>query len=103
VGWKSSVYEHELFTLLASIEFEKGTNDYDKDGALRMALNDCALNKKFDQRYFVQALSRATKSLVQAKRKQAFYVTVQINVPNHFKAPSWSAYFRNVDSFLRSV
>ncbi len=29
--------------------------------------------------------------------------TELVGKANHFKAPSWSAYFRNVDSFLRSV
>ncbi|MCK1698156.1 hypothetical protein [Bradyrhizobium sp. 144] len=95
IAWPMEVDQH-TFQLIASLSFVPKIPDHEKDGAIWSAINECAKNKKFDDKAFIRHLREAIVE-IRSKPTSAHSVLAQINVPKKEKIPkSLSSYYGSI-------
>ena len=78
IAWDSSKLEHGTFEVLYNLTFDPPVDDYDKDGAIWHALNECARAKDFSSRFFMQKVRTYLEGLF-GKQHRSFTAVTQIN------------------------
>ncbi|HTO60063.1 MAG TPA: hypothetical protein VMM15_02290 [Bradyrhizobium sp.] len=79
IAWDSAKLEHGTFEVLYNLTFDPPIDDYDKDGAIWHALNECARAKDFTPRFFIQKVRAYLEALL-GKQSRSFTAVTQINV-----------------------
>jgi len=86
VAWDSSKLEHGTFEVLYNLSFDPPVDDYDKDGAIWSALNECARAKDFTPRFFIQKVRTHFEGLL-SKRPRSYTAVTQVNAQVHARLP----------------
>lgn len=86
IGWDSAALEHGTFELIYNLTFKPPVVDYDKDGAIWHALNECARAKDFSTKFFIQKLQSYLEGLL-SKLPRSFAAVAQINAQTGAQLP----------------
>ena len=78
IAWDSGGLDRGTFELIYDLTFEPPIDDYNKDGAIWHALNECARAKDFSTKFFIQKLRLYLEELL-SKRLKSFTAVAQIN------------------------
>ena len=78
IGWDSEALDRGTFELIYNLTFKPPIDDYNKDGAIWHALNECARAKDFSTKFFIQKLRSYLEALL-SKQPRSFTAVAQIN------------------------
>jgi len=86
IRWESGALEHGTFEVIYNLNFKPPIDDYDKDGAIWHALNECARANNFTQQFFIQKLQSYLAQLF-SKQPRLFTAVAQINAQTGARLP----------------
>lgn len=86
ISWESGALERGTFELIYNLSFKPPVDDYDKDGAIWHALNECARASDFTPQFFIQKLRSYLEQLL-SKQLRSFTAVAQVNAQIGTKLP----------------
>ncbi|MGX9427960.1 hypothetical protein [Bradyrhizobium sp. LeoA1S1] len=86
IAWDFDALDRGTFELMYNLTFKPRIDDYDKDGAIWHALNECARAKNFSTKFFIRKLRLYLEGLL-STQPRSFMAVAQINAQTGARLP----------------